>query len=174
MKAYPHVVQDARPKYKCELPYSDFELSKLEESLNNWINNLGIVKTEFFSQLIADVKTGVLLCDLVDIIFGCRIRGVFKAPKTQATCASNIRKALEMMRRSKRMSQKFLWREREIGLGDHGSILGLLEDLHRYANRLPARKSGPNYFKDGPYVNKSQLNRSYAMMTPTRSVASPT
>ena len=82
MKAYPHVVQDTRPKYKCELPYSDFELTKLEESLNNWLNTLGIIKSDFFSQVIGDVKTGVLLCELVDVVFGCRIRGVFKAPKT--------------------------------------------------------------------------------------------
>ena len=32
-------------------------------------------------------------------------------------------------------------------------ILGLLEDIHRYADELPKR-SDPNYFCDGPYFGE--------------------
>jgi hypothetical protein len=78
---------------------------------------------------------------------------------------SNVRKALEILRRCKRMSQKFLWREKELVSGDLGSILGLLEDMNRFSDGLPARKSGAMYFKDGPHVNRAVLNRSYSADT---------
>lgn len=37
--------------------------------------------------------------------------------------------------------------------GDLGSIIGLLEDLHRYVDGMPPRK-GENYYYDGPYLGK--------------------
>ena len=56
------------------------------------------------------------------------------------------------------MSQKFVWREKEIVNGDPASIIGLLEDLHRYADGMPARKRGPGYHNDGPYIGRHDVN----------------
>ena len=50
------------------------------------------------------------------------------------------------------MSQKFTWAEKEIYEGHLSVMIGLLEDLHRCFDGLPARKRGLNYFSDGPYL----------------------
>lgn len=49
------------------------------------------------------------------------------------------------------MSRKWIWRCDKIYERDFFSCLGLLEDLHRFADGLP-RRSDQNYFKDGPYI----------------------
>lgn len=49
------------------------------------------------------------------------------------------------------MSRKWIWRCDKIYERDFFSCLGLLEDLHRFADGLP-RRTDPNYFKDGPYI----------------------
>jgi hypothetical protein len=61
MKAYPHVISDEAPKYKCELPYNQFELGKLEESLTNWISSLGVTRADTFVHILPDIKSGVVL-----------------------------------------------------------------------------------------------------------------
>lgn len=49
------------------------------------------------------------------------------------------------------MSQKFTWSEKEIFECKIKVFVGLLEDLHRCVDGEPQRKTGQNYFKDGPY-----------------------
>jgi hypothetical protein len=46
-----------------------------------------------------DLSNGTLLAELIGTIFNVRINGIFKDPKTENTCISNIRKALEVVRR---------------------------------------------------------------------------
>ena len=46
-----------------------------------------------------DISNGNILCELVSIIFNVKLPGVFKDPKTETTCISNIRKALEILRK---------------------------------------------------------------------------
>ena len=63
---------------------------------------------------------------------------------------SNIRKALDALRKIPKMSQKFVWSEKEILKGCCGVILGLLEDIHQCADGLSPR----NPREDGPYLGK--------------------
>jgi len=44
--------------------------------------------------------------------------GVFKDPKTDSTKISNLRKALDILKKEKSMSQKYTWSEREIAKGN--------------------------------------------------------
>jgi hypothetical protein len=67
---------------------------------------------------------------------------------------------MEVLRKSNRMSQKFVWREKDVVAGNVAVLLGLLEDLHRYADGLPPRKRGPGYHNDGPYIGRSEMSRS--------------
>ena len=97
------------------------------------------------------LRNGVLLCALVSRVFKVRITGVFKSPKTETTCLSNIRKAMKVLQTSRKMSQKFTWTEKQIFECQRSIILGLLEDIHRAFDGLPARKRGNTYFDDGPY-----------------------
>ena len=99
-----------------------------------------------------DISNGNILCELVSIIFNVKLPGIFKDPRTETTCISNIRKALEILRKQRKMSQKFTWAEKELYEGKIQVAMGLLEDIHRCFDGLQPRKRGPNYFSDGPYL----------------------
>ena len=174
MNAYPEATQESleAPEPKSDLPYSQTALKRLEQSLVTWIYSLGVsgkaTCPSDLNDLLPDIRSGVLLCDLVSKVFPINIPGIFRGPKSDTIAASNIRKALEPLRRTNRMSQAFVWKEKEIGAGDLLVTLGLLEDLHRYSDGLPARKRGPDYHKDGPY-----LGRQYAYSKGNVSVEHP-
>ena len=68
-------------------------------------------KVDSILDLQSVISNGVLLCALVSRVFKIRITGVFKNPKTEATCLSNIRKAMKVLQTSRKMSQKFTWTE---------------------------------------------------------------
>jgi hypothetical protein len=160
MSAYPEATQEPleAPEPRSELPYSQMGLKRLEQSLVNWIYSLGVsgraICPADLNEILMDIRSGVLLCDLVAKVLPVNIPGIFRGPKSDNIAASNIRKALEPLRRANRMSQAFVWKEKEIAIGDIVAILGLLEDLHRYSDGLPPRKRGPDYHKDGPYLGR--------------------
>ena len=94
---------------RLNLPYTKADLRRLEISLINWIDGLGLLrKVPHRVTSLADIeellRNGSLLCALVGSVLGMRVRGVFRDPRTDATCCANIRKALEPLRRDKRMS----------------------------------------------------------------------
>lgn len=168
MAAYPQATQEPleAPEPRSELPYSQMGLKRLEQSLVNWVYSLGVSGRAIcpvdLNEILTEIRNGVLLCDLVAKVLPVNIPGVFRGPKSDSIAASNIRKALEPLRRANRMSQAFVWKEKEIAAGDLVAILGLLEDLHRYSDGLPPRKRGPDYHKDGPYLGRQY---SYAKAT---------
>jgi hypothetical protein len=71
---------------------------------------------------------------------------------------SNIKKAVEPLRSLRKMGQKYVFEEEEVLRGNLPSILGLLEDLHRFADGVPPRQRGTNYHKDGPYFGRPLTN----------------
>lgn len=166
--AYPGMVRDAEeaPEPKSELPYSATALKRLEMSVVNWIYSLGVSGRATCPQdlhdILSELRNGVLLCDLVAKVLPCAIPGVTRGPKSESVAIANIRKALEPLRKSSRMSQQFVWKEREIAAGETSVILGLLEDLHRYSDGLSARKRGPDYHRDGPYLGRQYAAKGYS------------
>jgi hypothetical protein len=94
------------------LPYSADEMRQLDVSLVHWMRSLNIfrklgIREEVFStgkvdsmgEIEREIKQGVLLCDLVSLVFNVKINGVFREPRTDNTCLANIRKGLEVLRR---------------------------------------------------------------------------
>ena len=80
----------------------------LEVSVVAWIKSMGVLsRIGKDSTLVGDsmiclqkeITTGVLLCEIVQLIFNTRINGIFKNPKTDSTALSNLRKALDVLRR---------------------------------------------------------------------------
>ncbi|CAG9321960.1 unnamed protein product [Blepharisma stoltei] len=146
-----------------ELPYFPLQIQELEASLLDWIMSLGVVDRNnapsTFQELIPDLISGVLLCDLVSRILEKPITGIFRSPKTEQLALSNIKRALAPLRIERRMSLKYVFSEAEILKGNLGVILGLLEDLRRFSDGLPPRKRGTNYHSNGPYLG-SALSRS--------------
>lgn len=166
--AYPGLVRDSEeaPEPKSDLPYSATALKRLEMSVVNWIYSLGVsgkaMCPQDLHEILGEIRSGVLLCDLVAKVLPCAIPGVARGPKSDQIAIANIRKALEPLRKSNRMSQMFVWKEKEIAAGEVGAVLGLLEDLHRYSDGLSARKRGPDYHRDGPYLGRQYAPKGYS------------
>lgn len=158
METYPYIPKELLTNPSTELPYTQLEIEKLDFSLSHWLFSLGVLNRFAcpitIADMLEDIKTGVLLCDLVSKILGKNIPGVTRNPKTPQACKSNIIRALDLLRKNNRMSQKFLWKDEDILKGEYYTILGLLEDLHRFSDGLLRRKRGPEYHKDGPYLGK--------------------
>ena len=136
------------------LPYGAVGIRKLEFVVVSWIDSLNILQPspELFSELVPELTKGVLLCVVVSAVTSCKICSLVPEPKTEQSALNNIRKALEVLRKLPKMSQKFTWSEREIFKGNNSVLLGLLEDLLRWTDGLAARKAGNEYHKDGPYL----------------------
>jgi hypothetical protein len=154
MKFYPKAVSLEYQDHP--LPYGALGIRRLEKSITRWVVSLNIIHPDphDFHELVPEIKSGVLLCVIVAKVFAVKIPTIVKAPKTELSIMNNIRKALDVLRKMPSMSQKYLYSAKEIFKGCAGVTLGLLEDVHRCANGLPARKSGDDYYKDGPYLPK--------------------
>lgn len=144
-------------KYQpCSLPYGAFELKKLESGVLNWLHSLEVIQKVPFSifEISGELKSGKIINILVNKLKPQRIQSIPKPPKTEQTALKNIRKALEVLRKHPKMSQKFTWNEKEISKGNPSITLGLLEDLYRCFDGLPPRRPGTEYHSDGPYVGR--------------------
>jgi len=69
------------------LPYSKQELKELEQAIKKWLKQLKIISEDVgqLSDVMHAVRNGVLLCDLVALIFNTKIPGVFRQPLSTAT-----------------------------------------------------------------------------------------
>ena len=98
---------------KINLGYNDQEVKQLEQSIIAWLKSLGIVRQVNSIQSIIDIeaniKNGTLLCKLVSLLFSCSILGVNENPRTKASELSNIRKALEVLRKQQSMPQRYVY-----------------------------------------------------------------
>ena len=140
--------------------YSGEQFRRLEVATLLWMSSLGLFhrlnkEVTTLDDCIDDLSNGTVLCDLVSVTCGTRVVGVTRNPKVKATCLSNIQKALELLRRRRDMSQRFLWAEEEIQAGNSVVILGLLEDIHRMYDGQPARSNMPRSgIKESPYLGE--------------------
>jgi hypothetical protein len=90
-----------------KLPYSSDELKLLEVSLLNWLSKLGLFAKLYgplptptsFLQLQQDLSNGIVLSELVSVVFNVKIPGIFKNPKSETTALGNLRKSMEVLRR---------------------------------------------------------------------------
>eukprot|EP00668_Euglena_longa_P034879 GGOE01044776.1.p1 GENE.GGOE01044776.1~~GGOE01044776.1.p1 ORF type:complete len:789 (+),score=137.48 GGOE01044776.1:50-2416(+) len=98
------------------------------------------------------IRNGTLLCDIVGLIEGQRLTGVFWVPRTRATCLSNLGRAMGVLRDKKTMSRWYLDTEEEVFAGDKVVILALLEDVHRYYDGVAPRR-GLIRKGDSPYLD---------------------
>ena len=87
------------------MPYTPDELTQLDLSIIHWLKEIGQLKAlsidfekvDSVLDLQGVISNGVLLCALISRVLKVRITGVFKSPKTEATCLSNIRKAMKVL-----------------------------------------------------------------------------
>ena len=141
------------------LPYGAVGIRKLEFVVVAWVDSLNILQPspQFFGELVPELKKGVLLCVVVSTVTASKIFNIIPEPKTEQSALNNIRKGLEILRKLPKMSQKFTWSEKEIFKGNNSVLLGLLEDILRWTDGLPARKGSSEYHKDGPYLRPVEV-----------------
>ena len=154
--AYPLVLPPHLEQVAHELPYDSVGIRRLESALLGWMESLGVLTDcevpGSLIDLIPRMRTGYLICEVVRKALFVEIEEVFSTPKSEGAVLSNIRKALEVLKKYPEMSQKFVWsREKDISKGNLGVIMGLLEDIYRCQDGLSARRPGPSYHSDGPY-----------------------
>ncbi|KAL4456258.1 hypothetical protein ABPG74_014219 [Tetrahymena malaccensis] len=135
------------------LPYSQQEISQLENSLTQWLSN-DIFQTRIeniFTQFYQKLCNGLFWVDLVESITKRKVKNVNYHPKEQTHYFNNITNALAPLKTFKNFGQGFTYKEEQLVLVNKQVVLGLLEDFRRYFDGQPARQE-PNYFKDGPYL----------------------
>eukprot|EP00002_Diphylleia_rotans_P008885 TRINITY_DN18864_c0_g1_i1.p1 TRINITY_DN18864_c0_g1~~TRINITY_DN18864_c0_g1_i1.p1 ORF type:complete len:876 (-),score=150.04 TRINITY_DN18864_c0_g1_i1:305-2542(-) len=131
------------------------EDEKLQISLVGWLHSIGLLTkpNTSFSTVVQMAKTGVLLCDLVELMDGKKLPGVFRPPKTTATCLSNITKACDALIQKRTMGRRYLNKTRELSEGDEEVVSGLLEDIRRAFDGVPPRSSAPKPGESHYYGN---------------------
>ncbi|GFH14516.1 uncharacterized protein HaLaN_10586, partial [Haematococcus lacustris] len=104
---------------------------------------------------------GVFLCWLVQRLSGAPITGVSKKPCHEAAMRGNLQRALQAMRTMPAMSPRWLVYEESLLHCERAAVTGVLEDLHRLADGLPAAPSvlHPNSQPYLPYLSASQTSQ---------------
>lgn len=150
MSAYPN----AGVSHTSELPYGAVATKRLEASLLHWLHSTNVLNRlpTSLHEVIPQIKNGTLVIALVNKLVPRACLEVVDNPRTEVGCQQTLHKALEVLQRVAKMSQKWTWKEKDLLRGDTAATLGLLEDLHRFADGLPARKRGAAYHSDGPYL----------------------
>lgn len=137
-------------------PYSEKQIGLLKKSLIGWLHSLGLIESQVprinnFDNLIYHLKDGILLCDLASLVLQKKTVPIHAKPITELQCRNNIKKALEALKNTKNMGQRFVWKDKEVYEGDQFITLGLLEDIHRLFDGVVPRRD-PHYFSEGPYI----------------------
>lgn len=87
----------------------------LDQGLVAWLKSMKICSStvESVHDVMFAVKQGVLLCDLVELVTKQKLANVVRQPLSETTQMQNIRKALDVLRKLKQMSQKFTWSDQQ-------------------------------------------------------------
>jgi len=132
------------------LGYNAREMKQLAEATAGWIHSLGLLGLvpgtlegglPRYEEIEGELMSGSLLCGVAGHLAGHGILGVVAVPRTEASKAGNIRKAVGSLRSHPMMAKRFVGEdavERVMG-GDAGWVLGMLEDARRAADGLPPR-----------------------------------
>jgi len=145
------------------LPYEAKETVKLERSVIKWLQSLRLIKNDPSISLLdieSDIRSGKLLCDLATVLHKNRGK-VCKISQTKLSTFENIRRAFELFRELLHVERRFLWSEKQIYKGDRDVMLGLLEDLHKFDDKVKWNGPGPYYGKYEIMKLKTSNSRSH-------------
>lgn len=147
----------------CVGPYTVTQTRLLEISLLQWIQSLGHLPNqlnpaagrsvdEAVEIMLQECSKGTMLCDLTAEICSESIPGVTRRPRVAAAQHGNISRAFEVLRRHKVVATEHLRSEENVRNCVRGTVLGLLEAMHRAYDGAPRPK--PEHGKDDPYLGK--------------------
>jgi hypothetical protein len=129
------------------LPYSAAQRRQLDISLIQWMSSNNILQNIVGSlglpttilSLEGYFKDGTLFCMVLEKILQLSLPAEWKKhPKTYAECVGNVKLVVDVLRKCQNMKSRYLFDGVEIDIvrGKWDCILGLLEDMHRYADNV--------------------------------------
>jgi len=129
------------------LPYSDVQRHALDKSLLAWLDDTHILSSIIGAlaqpvtvlALESYCRDGTLFCTLTTDVLGLTLtKPHILHPTTYTECITNIKLCTEVLRKCQNMRSRYLYNgvEEHICGGRWDSILGLLEDMHRYADNV--------------------------------------
>ena len=131
------------------LLYSAHQRRLLDASLVQWLHSLGLLRQPLGQLALPStvlalesvVRDGTLLCALVEGCFRLPVAPYNQQPHSWQQCLSNAKKATAALRSLQGVgfSRRMLYQgvEEEIVRGNWDAVLGLLEDCHRFIDRVP-------------------------------------
>eukprot|EP00981_Chlorochromonas_danica_P002748 scaffold537_cov180-Ochromonas_danica.AAC.53 len=141
------------------LDYTLEERRALDQSLLDWLEDVGILSDLLGAlprpltvlALEAFLKDGTLLCHLTEKVLQLPLLSPTSSslsftrhPHSYSQCLANLTKCVSVLR-VHRVSTRYLYPgvEEEIARGQWDSLLGLLEDMHLYYDRVVVRSDWP-------------------------------
>eukprot|EP01032_Pedospumella_encystans_P012324 gene12324-14267_t len=127
------------------LPYSDVQRHLLDKSLLAWLEETNVLynivgtlgRPVTILALESYCRDGTLFCMLLTEVLKLDLSKEYtRQPTTYTECISNIKLCTEVLRKCQTMRGRYLYGgvEEHICSGRWDSILGLLEDMHRYSD----------------------------------------
>jgi hypothetical protein len=129
------------------LPYSDRQRHHLDQSLLHWLQGCGVM-TDIVGSLSQPVtilalesycRDGTLFCMLAERVLKLALaKDWHRRPGSYSECMSNLKLCLDTLRKCQNMRPRYLYAgaEEDICRGKWDSILGLMEDMHRLADKV--------------------------------------
>ncbi|OMJ71182.1 hypothetical protein SteCoe_30675 [Stentor coeruleus] len=128
----------------------------LEDYIIDWIKSMNLlpIKVTKILELMPGIKNGTLLGQIVKNIIPSKKLEIIYTPQTENTGNINIRRIMTVLRNETKMPQKYIWKEKEIKLGDLKIVSGLLEDLYKFAkkNCIKGKKTNGEFYNNG-FIN---------------------
>ena len=129
------------------LPYSDKQRHQLDMSLLHWLGDTGVLAGIIGSlsqpltllALESYCRDGTLLCMVVENVLGLTLsKDWHRRPASYIECMSNLKHCFDVLRKCQHLRPRYLYAgvEEDICRGRWDCILGLLEDLHRFADNI--------------------------------------
>lgn len=127
----------------------------------------GAGRPQSLGAIESSIRDGSLLCAIVKHVTGKPVQGWLSSPKTTKAAARNISKCVELLRCTRDIGRRYLYIgvEDDIMEGKWTAILGLLEDLHRWADGCPPRPT-ERLPDERPYLGEDFLSIEQAPLTP--------
>ena len=135
----------AQPQWhtRYKLPYSEEDVRELERVIVHFLHYHEVVPLpsgpDMFKTVIEHAKSGLLLCEIVEAIEQKPVRGIYSEPRNRIMASSNVQKAQARLLQHGNMSKRFLNEVEPVINGDRHFVLGLLEDVHRWAHNMPLK-----------------------------------
>ncbi|EAR96330.2 hypothetical protein TTHERM_00188990 (macronuclear) [Tetrahymena thermophila SB210] len=138
-----------------------------ESEIFQWLCLLGfedfVTKVDFDQPYIEEIKDGIFIAKLVEVLEGKEIKGLILEPKKKSCCIQNIRKAFNLIRNKRDVDFALVEHEEKIYEAERNYMFTLFNNL-KYAYRQKTQY----YHNFNKSQSRSLLNHNMTMSSPQR------